>query len=54
MARLARLIVPGLPHHVTQRGIGRRKVFFSEADYQLYKGLLLENCRLAGVECWAF
>lgn len=23
MARLARLVVPGLPHHVTQRGNGR-------------------------------
>ena len=23
MARLARVVVPGLPHHVTQRGNGR-------------------------------
>jgi hypothetical protein len=24
MARLARLVVPGLPHHVTQHGNGRQ------------------------------
>ena len=28
MARLARLVIPGLPHHVTQRGNGRQKTFF--------------------------
>ncbi len=31
MARIARVVVPGLPHHVTQRGNGRQKVFFSDA-----------------------
>jgi len=30
MARLARLVVPGLPHHVTQRGNGRAHSFFSD------------------------
>ena len=54
MARLARLVVPGLPHHVTQRGNGRQRVFFGDADYQLYQDLLMENCKLAGVEIWAF
>jgi len=37
MARLARIVVPGLPHHVTQRGNGRAKVFFTPEDYALYK-----------------
>ncbi len=54
MARLARLVVPGLPHHVTQRGNGRQKVFFSEGDYRLYRDLLAANCREAGVACWAY
>ena len=53
MARLARLVIPGLPHHVTQRGNGR-KVFFSEDDYRLYRDLLAANCREAGVACWAY
>ena len=54
MARLARVVVPGLPHHVTQRGNGRARVFFSDADYALYRDLLAASCRNAGVEVWAW
>ena len=54
MARLARLVVPGLPHHVTQRGNGRSRTFFDDDDYALYRDLLAENCRAAGVEVWAW
>ena len=54
MARLARVVVPGLPHHVTQRGNGRQKVFFSDDDYRLYLLLLRESCAAAGVSCWAY
>lgn len=54
MARLARVVVPGLPHHVTQRGNGRQRVFFGDADYALYRDLLAESCRAANVSCWAF
>jgi len=28
MARVARVVVPGLPHHLTQRGNRREPVFF--------------------------
>jgi putative transposase len=31
MARLARLVVSGLPHHLTQEGNGRAQTFFREA-----------------------
>ena len=41
MARLARIVVPGLPYHVTQRGNGRAKVFFTPDDYTLYKDPLI-------------
>src|SRR5215470_7137577 len=54
MARFARLVVPGLPHHVTQRGNGRARTFFDDDDYALYRDLLAENCRAAGVEVWAW
>lgn len=40
MARLARVVVPGLPHHVTQRGNRRQEVFFSPEDYAAYRDLL--------------
>ena len=54
MARIARFVVPGLPHHVTQRGNRRERVFFSDDDYALYRDLLAEQCRKQGVACWAY
>ena len=33
MARLPRLVLPGIPYHVTQRGNRREQTFFEEADY---------------------
>jgi putative transposase len=54
MARLARVVIPGHPHHVTQRGNGRARTFFDDADYALYRDLLAENCRAAGVAVWAW
>jgi len=54
MARIARLVVPGLPHHVTQRGNRRMTVFFSDDDYLLYLDLLRERCRQARVKIWAY
>ena len=35
MARIARAVAPGVPHHVTQRGVRRMDVFFSDADRSL-------------------
>lgn len=54
MARLARVVVPGHPHHVTQRGNGRARTFFGDGDYALYRDLLAENCRAAEVAVWAW
>ncbi|HEX4079792.1 MAG TPA: transposase [Rhizomicrobium sp.] len=47
MARLARVVAAGAPHLVTQRGNRGQNVFFSDADYELYKTLLAEGCRIA-------
>lgn len=54
MARLARAVFPGHPHHVTQRGNGRAQTFFCDDDYALYRDLLGTHCRAAGVEVWAW
>jgi len=54
MARLARVVAEGVPHHVTQRGNRRQRVFFSDDDYVAYKALLTEGCRAASVEIWAY
>jgi putative transposase len=42
MARLARLVVPGHPHHVTQRGNRRLETFFGDDDCRSYLSLLTE------------
>jgi len=54
MARIARVVVPGVPHHVTQRGNRRLETFFSDADYRAYIALLGEHCRAAGVAVWGY
>ena len=54
MARLARVLAPGLPHHVTQRGNRRQTVFFSDEDYEAYKALVADHCAAAQVAVWAY
>ncbi|WP_425406230.1 transposase [Hwanghaeella sp.] len=54
MARIARIVLPGTPHHVTQRGNRREPVFFEDGDYVLYKNLLAEAAERAGTSVWAY
>lgn len=54
MPRMARLVVPGIPHHVTQRGNRRQPTFFSDADYALYLRLLTEWARKSGTSIWGW
>ncbi|HTR84436.1 MAG TPA: transposase [Reyranella sp.] len=54
MARLARVVAPGVPHHVTQRGNRRQQVFFHDDDYATYRTLLAEGCHAAGVAVWGY
>lgn len=48
MARLPRLVLPGIPYHVTQRGNRRAQTFFEESDYALYRDLLAQAAERAG------
>jgi putative transposase len=52
--RIARVVVPNVPHHVTQRGNRRQRTFFSESDYAYYKALLARWCRRRGVAIWCY
>ncbi len=54
MPRIARLVVPDIPHHVTQRGNRRQRVFFGAGDGRLYLRLLREGCAKAGTRIWAW
>ncbi len=42
MSRLARAVMEGIPHHVTQRGNGRQVVFDTPEGHRLYLDLLRE------------
>ena len=54
MARLARVVAPGIPHHITQRGNRRQSTFFRESDYQHYLELALEWSQTHGVQIWSY
>lgn len=54
MPRKARGVAPGVPHHVTQRGVGRQTVFFTKRDRQVYLGLLADQSRLAHLRVLAY
>lgn len=54
MARMPRLVVPGYPHHVTQRGSRRQTTFFSVADYQMYINLFSKKKESCDVDVWAY
>jgi putative transposase len=54
MARLARIVVPDCPHHVTARGNRREPIFFEDGDQEIYADTLAEQVRKARVEVWAY
>lgn len=54
MAKLARVVAPGYPHHITQRGNRRQDTFFEDDDYRLYLELMAQWCAHHGVEIWAY
>lgn len=54
MARLPRLTVPGVVHHVIQRGNNRQAIFSTAGDYQLMLQLLEEHSRRLGVAIHAY
>jgi putative transposase len=54
MGRLARVVAPGFPHHLTQRGNRRQQTFFCDEDYQSYLELISEWCGALEVEILAY
>jgi len=54
MSRLARVIVPGCPHHVTQRGNRRARIFFEPEDARVYLDLLTAQLERRQVACWSY
>ena len=54
MARMARVVVPGCAHHLTQRGNLRQQVFFADDDRRTYLAILRDHSRRAGLRVLAW
>jgi REP-associated tyrosine transposase len=51
---MARIVIPDLPHHVTQRGNRGARVFLRKADYRRYLTLLTKYCELHALKLAAY
>ncbi len=54
MPRIARIVAPGYPHHVTQRGNNRTRVFFDDEDRRTYLSILSLYAQKNSLELWAY
>ncbi len=54
MARMARVVVPGVPHHVVQRGNRSQRVFFDEPDREFYLERLRDLSEVASMDVLAY
>ena len=54
MARFARLVVPGYPHHITQRGVRSIDIFADDGDRLAYLGFMAEETERFGVTVLAW
>lgn len=50
MPRVARIVLPGVPHHVTQRGNNRQDVFFVDDDREVYLNILRDQSDRFGLK----
>ena len=50
MPRVARIVIPGVPHHITQRGNNQQDVFFVDADRRFYLGVLKKQSDRFGLD----
>ncbi len=54
MARISRIVVPGYPHHITQRGVRSMDVFHTDEDRRQYVQFLSEEAARFGVDILAW
>jgi putative transposase len=54
MGAIARVVIPGCPHHIIQRGNRRQKVFFHDEDKKFYLHLLSYHSRKENVSIWCY
>ncbi len=54
MSRIPRIVIPGIPHHIVQRGNRRQQVFFCDEDRIYYLRLSKKYSVLLGLAIWVY
>ncbi len=54
MPRISRVVLEGVPYHVTQRGNAQQTVFSTATDYLLYLDLLRTRAERYQLQIWAY
>ena len=54
MPRFRRLVVPGYPHHIIQRGVRRQTTFFGPTDYRAYLDLAVELLANSAINVYSY
>ncbi len=54
MPRGSRIVIPNLPHHITQRGNRHQQIFFSDEDRKTYLDLVSLYCGKTATRCLAW
>jgi putative transposase len=54
MPRIARIVIPGIPHHVTHRGNNGQKIFRHDEDYEIYLNYLRHYAKIFGLRIIGF
>lgn len=54
MPRIARLVVPGIAHHVTQRGNRQQQIFFTDDDRRAYLDMMAAALKRSNTKCLAW
>ena len=54
MPCIPRVVIPGIPHHIVQRGNRRQRVFFCDEDRAHYLKLLKKYGEELGLSFWAY
>ena len=54
MARILRIVIPGCPHHVTQRGNRNMPLFHTDTDRRVFLSMLGKYANKHGLAIWAY
>ncbi|MBN1938383.1 MAG: transposase [Candidatus Aminicenantes bacterium] len=54
MPRMKRIVIPGIPFHITNRGNRRQQIFFNDEHKKTYLELLRRFAERFGLKIWAY